>query len=204
MSPVFQCLSLLRASLFSVGFVALGLVGCASYQPVQVDPKTDLYNTATKLEDSAIRENDTSADLAKYRFVVLNTRSNVYPARFEFFIRTALADLGMVKVLNQEELVSLVKMHPKLASMESINDPLAIKKVSDTLGPVLVIDCNSMWDGDVRRYVTLKITDASSGKTFLRIDHPKFIWASVDPEAHYPVLNALRQWVRATASKNKI
>lgn len=180
-------------------FAALG--GCASYAPVQVDPKTGLYPTATQLEASAIREYETTVDLSKFKFVALSSSSNVYPARFEFFVRAALADLGIKQVLNQDELVAMVKMHPKLTAVTAINDPLAIKKVSDTVGPILLIEFNSVWDGDVRRYVTLKATDASTGKTLLRVEHPKMIWASVDPEAHYPVLNALREWVKANNKK---
>ena len=204
MRSIFEYLSHSSGRLVFVWLFCGVLGGCASYQPVQVDPKTDLYATTTQLDDSAIREYDTSVDPAKFRFVALNANSNVYPARFEFFTRTALADLGIKQVLNQEELVAMVKMHPKLGSINAINDPLAIKKVSDTVGPIMLIEFSSAWDGDVRRYVTLKITDASTGRTLLRVEHPKPIWVSVDPEAHYPVLNALRQWVKASTKKKSI
>jgi hypothetical protein len=53
-----------------------------------------------------------------------------------------------------------------------------------------------MWDGNVRRDVTLTVVDLSSGKTLLQIDHNKLIWADVDSEAHYPVLNEFNKWVK--------
>lgn len=181
--------------------LCLGLAGCASYAPVQVDQKTGMYSTTTELDKSAIREYDTTVDLQAFRFVYLNANSNVYPGRFEFFVRNALADLGVTQVLNQDELVAFVKAHPKLKDVSSVNDPLAIKKVSEAVGPILMVEFNSIWDGDVRRYVTLKITDASTGRKLLHVEQDKLIWMSVDPEAHYPVLNVLRQWVKACSNK---
>lgn len=185
----------------TLSMLALSLGGCASfYTPPQVNPQTGQYLTSTELDQSAIREYETSIDPRKYKFISLQANSNIHPKRFEFFVRNALADLGLKQALNQDELVALVKSHPKLSSLTSINDPLSIKKISETVGPILMVECVSTWDGDVRRYVTLKITDASSGKILLRVEHPKLIWMDADTEAHYPVFNVLRRWFKESTS----
>lgn len=192
------------SKLLFAGLFSLAMSGCATYAPIQVDPKSDLYSTATDLDKSAIREYDTSIDPQIFRFIALNANSNVYQARFEFFVRNALSYLGIKQVLNQDELAAMVKMHPRLKDVTSTTDSLAIKKISDTIGPMLFVDFNSTWDGDVRRYVSLKIVDGSTGRVLLRIEHPKLIWANVDSEAHYPVLNALRQWFKASTNKKTV
>ncbi len=171
--------------------------GCYYYTPLRLDPKTDLYKTSTKLEKSSIREYDTSVDPRKFRFVILSTVSNTYPARFEFFVRNALSDLGIKLVLNRKEARSLAGMHPKLSDFADSNYTQLVKKVSDVVGPVMLVYAQSVTDGD-RRHVGLKVTDISTGRVLLEVKHVKFILVEVDAPAHYPVLNALREWFKAS------
>jgi len=192
---------------FFVALLCLAVVGCGSnvfYLPVHVDPKTDMYSTTSEVNKSAILEYDTSVDPRKFRFVALYASSNAYPGRFEFFIRNALAELGIKQVLNQGELEALVKAQPKLKDIPWIGDHLALKRVSDTVGPILMIECNSTSSGSAWRYVTLKISDVSTGRTLLHIEQHKMVWTSVDSEALYPVLNVLRQWFKASTNRKPV
>lgn len=191
------------SSLITIGVLCLIASGCGTYKPVKIDSKTGLYGTSTELEKSAIRKYETSVDPNSFKFVYLNANSNVFSKRFEFFIRDALADLGITRVVNQEELIALVKSHPKLHGINSVTDPLSIQKISEIVGPILLVDFESIWDGDVSRYVTLRVSDASNERVLLHVEQNKFIWMEVDPEAHYPVLNALRQWFKASSNQGQ-
>jgi hypothetical protein len=185
-----------------IGVIAFLAGGCSRYNPytpLRLDASTDLYKTSTKLEKSSILEYDTSVDPRRFRLVVLNAQSNTYPARFEFFMRTALSDLGLTLVLNRKELRLLAGMHPKLSEVSASSHADVIKEVSDVLKPVMLVDVQSVTDGE-RRHVTLKVIDASSNRVLLHVKHVKYIILEVDPPAHYPVLNALREWFKASTT----
>ena len=174
--------------------------GCAPYAPTTVDPKTGRYQTLSEIDKSAYRDYDTSVDPGRFRFIALTTSTNVYPGRFEFFVRNALADLGATRVLNDPELAALVRMHPKLEGLTSLSDPAAQRRISETVGPMLVMNVESFATGP-SRHLALQVIDASTGRMLLRIDDNKHIWGDADSEANLPLLNALRDWYRASAGK---
>lgn len=178
--------------------LAAGLGACSTYAPVKLDEKTGQYATSTQLDPGATRVWETGVNPKEFKLVLLATQTNVYPLRFEFFARSALFDLGLKRVLNVGEMAALLEDK----GLGDKVDPESIRKLSNSGLPVLVVDMRSTWDGDVRRYVTLKAIDGRNGKTLLSLDHPKLIWMDVDPEAHLPVFNALRNWYQ-TSSGNK-
>lgn len=177
---------------------ALGvLFGCATYAPPKIDPKTGLYETGTSLSENAIHTRNTSVNLSKYRFVYLVADTNVYPRRFEFFTRAALARSGFNRVLNSSELTELIASSPRYSAIQSISDPVSLRRLAEQLGPLLQVQFSSRWDGDVSRYVTMTVTDLATGEQLLHVYHPKLIWMDVDGEAHYPVLNEFKKWADA-------
>lgn len=180
--------------LFIPAVALILLSGCASYAPPSIDKETGRYSEIVPLEAGAIEKKKTNVDLSKYRFVYLNAETNVYESRFEFFVREALVGFGFKHILNQDELIALVSSDKETTDLASLSDPLAQRKLSNDVGPILYIRFSSRWDGDVRRYVDVEVVDMSSGETLLKINHPKMIWWEVDREAHYPVLNAIKQW----------
>jgi hypothetical protein len=175
---------------------ALFISGCATYAPPKVDEKTGMYKASASLDGGAVEKRDTNVDLKKFRFVYLVTQSNVYPGRFEFFARSALAHAGFTNVLNTQELTEFITETPALSSITSVGDLVSRRRLAQLIGPIMFVQVSSMWDGNVRRDVTLTVVDLSSGKTLLQIDHNKLIWADVDSEAHYPVLNEFNKWVK--------
>jgi hypothetical protein len=181
----------------SSALLALLVAACGSYAPPKVDEKTGLYPAIAALDAGAVQKRDTSIDLGRYRFVYLSSDTNVYPGRFEFFARAALAEAGFKHVLNTQELTSFVSSRQQLSTITSIGDPLSQRRISELVGPALRIDVVSRWDGEVRRYVTLTATDMSSGTVLLQVSQPRLIWVDVDSEAHYPVFNEFKRWVEA-------
>jgi hypothetical protein len=177
--------------------------GCAQYAPPKVDEKTGTYSAIASVAPGDIQKRETDVDLRKFRFVFLITRTNVYPARFEFFTRAALARVGFKNVLNQDEVVSLVTTNPELSSIKSLSDPLALRQLSELAGPIMLVYVKSATDGNVRRYVTVQVVDLSDGRTVLQLHHNPMIWADVDSEAHYPVLNEFKKWVDECDAKKQ-
>ena len=176
-------------------FIVFLIGGCATYALPSIDEKTGRYSEAAPLEEGAIEKNVTDVDLEKYRFVYLNAESNVHSSRFEFFVREALVRFGFNHILNQTELLDLVTSTEEASEISSISDPLAQRKLSDIIGPILYVEFLSRWDGNASRYVNVQVVDVSTGKVLLKINHPKMIMMEVDSEVHYPVLNAIKDWV---------
>jgi hypothetical protein len=168
--------------------------GCAVYAPPKFDEKTGLYKQGAALDAGAIEKRDTNVDLKRFRFAYLISDSNVYPGRFEFFARSALAHAGITRVLNTAEMLEWVNT-PELSEIPSLSDPVSQRRLSERIGPVLLIRLSSIWDGDVTRDVDLAVTDLSTGKELLHIHHHRFVWVEVDSEAHYPVFNEFKKWV---------
>ena len=172
--------------------------GCAVYAPPKIDEKTGLYKQTASVQPGAIEKRDTNVDLKKFRFAYLISDTNVYPARFEYFARSPLARAGITRVLNTREMQEWGNQ-PELAGITSLSDPISQRRLSERIGPILLIQLSSMWDGDVTRNVSLTVTDLSSDKVLLQIRHDKFVWMEVDSEAHYPVFNELKKWAEECA-----
>ncbi len=186
-----------RWSRLSLALLAGLASACSTYAPITLDAKSGQYNTTTQLDAGATRVWETGTQPAQFRVVLLNTQTNVYPLRFEFFVRSVLSDLGVRRVLNADEMAALLADR----GLGRKVDADSLRKLSEAGLPVLVVDMQSRWDGDVRRHVTLKATDARNGKTLLWIDHPRTVWMEVDGEAHLPVFNALRKWYLASSGR---
>lgn len=173
------------------------LVGCASYAPPTLDKKSGSYSTIVEVDKGGVLAFETDTDPRRFGTVLLIAESNVYPERFEFFNRQALADLGMLRVQNPGEMAALLDDH----GLGRKVDADAVAAFSSKVQPVLVIEVKSQWDGDVRRYVKLRVIDSRDGRVLLEVDHPRLIWMDVDSEAHYPVFNELRRWYSASTAK---
>lgn len=187
--------------------VIICLNGCGTYAPPKVDDKTGRYKALAAVSPGNITKTDQQVDLSKYRFVFISPKSNAEPARFEFFVRAALANLGFKHIFNIKELQSLINATPELSQITSLSDPLSQQRISDKIGPILGVEFNSHWPGGAYRDVNLKVLDLSSGSLLFGLNHSKMIWLDVDSEAHYPVLNALKEWAletRANQGKTKL
>ncbi len=185
----------------------LSLTACGTYSPPKVDTKTGMYKSLATVSPGSIRKTDLPVNFDKYRFVFISPKSNAEPARFEFFIRAELANLGFKHILNIRELQNLVNSESELSKITSLSDPLSQQRISEKIGPILGVEVSSQWPGGTTRDVSLRVLDLSATTVLYELRHNKFIWVDVDSEAHYPVLNALREWVmetRANQGKTKL
>lgn len=172
-----------------------GLGACGTYLPLKLDPTSNRYPTGTHLSPDATLIRETGVDPREFKVVLLMADTNVFPKRFEFFARTALFDLGLKRVLNGTEIRWLLEDR----GLGNVVDDDSIRRLSASGLPVLVLELQSRWDGSVTYHVTLRATDGRNGKTMLSIDHRKVVRMDVDPEAHLPVFNALRQWYQTSS-----
>jgi hypothetical protein len=187
----------LKATTIGLALCLLLLAGCVGthYVPATFNPKENRYQSMANVDKDRIKTRDTSVDLRKFKITFLLTDSNVHPGRLEFAVRDVLVRAGLRNITNRDELLRFVNSRADTKEFGQL-DAVALKKLSEKVGPVLVIDVRSMWDGDVRRYTGIRAVDSGSDRTLLELTHPKFIWLSVDGEAHYPLFNELHSWVQ--------
>ncbi|KAB2318114.1 hypothetical protein F8A86_14505 [Betaproteobacteria bacterium SCN1] len=170
------------------------LSGCATYSSSRIDEKTGMYEGNAVADPVWITKSVSGVDLNRYAYVYLQTRSNFYPARFEYYVRHALFRNGFVRVLNQQELTQLVLDTPRLASINSLTDPVAVRRLSMLAGPILQVSYDSTGQG-ARNYTDFSVHDLSTGELLFQIKFDKVIWTDSEKETMQPVLNAFKVWV---------
>ena len=183
-----------------ISFLALIIMGACStssqfYVPQPANPGSALYPASTAVSEGDYQKRDTKVSLKGFRFVYLQTDSNNYPGRFHFFVRQALARNGLLQVLSESELADWVKDQGLSIDDKELNDADSLRKLSDSIGPILLVQMKSMSDTRGGHDVVLNVDDLSTGKTVLRIRHSRIIVANIDKTMHYPVFNAFTQWV---------
>jgi len=172
--------SLLLAGCYSVG---------PAYLPRAIDGKTGLYTGETSFGTRDILKRDVNVDLTGFRFVHLDTRTDLYPDRFEFLVRAALVRMGFTQVLNSKELSDLINSDPKLSPYADKEDWRV--QVSRMVGPFLTVQFYSSYQGFGRRSATVYVQDSSKEEFLLMLNFEK---GSGDEEACYPALNELKKW----------
>jgi hypothetical protein len=187
------------SKMFGVVLCLIFLGGCqSSYRPLKIDSKTSFYPTTTELDAGATTVFSTSTDPATFPIILLSTSANLRSQVFEFMMRDALAQAGMIKVFTPVEFMALAKSKGiDLGNRNQID--ATVVEFSSRIVPVLAITYDLQWDGDVRRYSRLKVVDGRSGQALLELNQNRLIWADADSEAIYPVLNQLRKWIKASS-----
>lgn len=174
--------------------MSLLLSGCATYSSSRIDEKTGMYERNSVADPAWITKSVSGVDFSRYTYVYLQTRTNFYPARFEYYVRHALFRNGFARVLNEQELTSLILDTPRLASINSLSDSVAVRRLSDLSGPILRVSYSSTGQG-ARNYTDFSVHDLSTGELLFQIKFDKVIWTDSEKETMQPVLNAFKVWV---------
>ena len=182
-----------------VTLIGAVLAGCATtYQPLQVDSTSGQYRTSIKVDPGGVQTFVTTTDPLTYPVILLTAESNYSPSKFEFMVRSVLAQAGMTAVYNTEEFKNYAADRHFDAAAPSVNAEM-VQKFSKQIAPVLLVNSKYTTGENAWVRVELQIQDAGTGQVLLRVDHNRLVWLSFDSEALYPVLNRLREWVKASA-----
>lgn len=186
----------MHRSALCFAFICLALFGCAAPNPnLEVDPKTDRYPTSTRVHSDAILTYDTSVNPKRFSYVLLSASSEYRPTQIEFRVRVLLAQLGYLRVFNNEEMLELAKDRQLESGATFITGPAA-RRLSSAIGPILMINA-----GLRRNSFGLELIDATTGTKLLDIQWSTAILVSYDAEVILPVLNELRRWHREASSR---
>lgn len=170
------------------------LSGCATYSSSRIDEKTGMYEGNAVADPAWITKSVSGVDFNRYAYIYLQARTNFYPARFEYYVRHALFRNGFARVLNEQELTSLILDTPRLASINSLSDSVAVRRLSDLSGPILRVLYSSTGQR-ARNYTDFSVHDLSTGELLFQIKFDKVIWTDSEKETMQPVLNAFTVWV---------
>jgi hypothetical protein len=166
----------------------IAICGCTGYGPPRFDETTGLYDIKATVAKESIAKRETRANLKKYRFVWLVTRTYYFPQRTEFLVREALAHSGFTQVLNTHELTDLVTTTPEFSWVATLSDPVTQRRLTEILGPIAGVSLSHL-AGD--EGVRLLVTDIATGTTLLDVRYTDFAIAN---DRFYPVFNELKKW----------
>lgn len=183
----------------SLLIAAVLLTACAkNYRALVVDAKSGTYPTSTQVDPGGVLAFVTTVDPKNFPVVILATDATIRPSIFEFTVRNALAQAGLTRVLNIQEFRAYAKDKGFDLSLDPVGKE-TMRRYSEHTEPVLLINMSYLIVGEARWHALLAVTDGRTGQSLLNVDHPKLVWSDADGEVLYPVLNQLRDWIKASA-----
>jgi len=185
----------------SGGLLALCLLaGCAaSYNPLTIDPATDLYATSSHLDPGGVLSFVTTTNPKQIPIVVLASEATSRPSLFEFKMREVLAQVGANRVLNESEFSSLVTDRA-MPGIDNLSEMEMVRQFSAQVAPVLLVKIRYGVYGSINQ-AELIVIDGRDGRTLLHVNHAPFIWTDPETETLFPVLNEMRRWFKASSKE---
>lgn len=173
------------------------LAGCTpSFQVVKPDPVTGLLPTGVQVKPEEITHYKPSAVVHDLKFVVLDTHSiGMGTNEFGGFMLASLKEFGFPKLITRDELAQLVLSSPLRDSVGNVTDPVALAKISDALGPFLLIDVLQAFKGEAWFETVLQVRDPARAEALLGVHRVRLNWMNMDKEVNYPILNVLKRWL---------
>ena len=180
--------------LFSFFVSLFVLSGCSTTYKI---PKQSLldgpYPTNSSLRPSEILVQKEYDGLDKVAFAVTKTESTFKPQEQEAFLENALGELGIGKVLTEDELVAKIIAEGLDTEVSSASDLISLKKLSETFGNFLVIEWTTDFIGYANWKTELTVIDPAVPEKILEIRKSGVVVLSFDIEFTYPVVNRLRE-----------
>lgn len=187
-----------KAGHFIVIIVASILISaCApTYQIAKVDPETGLIKTSVTVKPEEIKISVPTARVHEVKFVLVRASSGgMFTGPFSEFVVNSIGGFGFPEVIDREAFTQMVLASPLRDTVGNVTDPVALAKVSDSIGPFLIVDAVQVHLGDAWFQTRLRVTDASSAATVFEVNAVRLNWMDLDKEVNYPVLNALKRWI---------
>lgn len=179
-----------------LGLLVIVLAGCGpTYQVTKPDAVTGQLPTKVEVKQDEILVFTPSARMAAARFFVLRTGSgNLHTNPFGKFMLESLPELGIRPVMSRDEFVKMVLASELRDSVGNVTDPIALARISDAIGPFLIIDAAQVFQGHAWFETRVRVTDPSDASTLLDIHRLRTNWANLDKEVNFPILNVVKRW----------
>lgn len=173
------------------------LAGCNTTLHVEKpDAATGLYVTHTALKPEDVRVAE-KFDPAYAQMVYLKINAETPNPRFVDFFASAFKEMHTFKkVVTKDDLQEIVIERNLGSRVPSVTDLVGLNNLSKEIGPFLIVEPNAVFKGGYMFEGTLKVTDASTGKTVLLIDKTAFNMAGLDDPLLNPMLNGFINWTR--------
>jgi len=186
--------------LISTAFLAVlscGLIGCApAYQVAKPDPATGMLPTEVEVKPEEILVFLPSPKVHGLKFLLLRSAGGgAHTKDFAAFMRSSVKELGIDQILSIEDLTKIVLASPLKESVGNVTDPVALAKISEAIGPFLILDAVQVFQGNAWFETRVRLTDPEASDRLLEIHRIRLNWANLDKEVNYPVLNVLKRWL---------
>jgi|GEM_PF-2098492 hypothetical protein len=147
-----------------------------------------------QLKPSSIEVNTPHKNLEEVKFIVLLSGGNHKTKEFKEFSRKAVDLIGFKNILTHTEYVRLIINNRLDDKIEAKYDLLSLHKAYKELGNFLVISMYSNNLGGAWFEMGITVTDPKSSETLLKVSKESVVWANMDTEFSYPIVNVLNDW----------
>jgi hypothetical protein len=173
---------------------ALLLHGCAAHQVAQIDPASQMFPSRIVIPPRDIAINKPYEDLSRAQFVVVRALTNVEHEKYQEFAERSVAQLGL-NVMGPADYARMIEERG-ITDATATLDPENLRRVYRHVGPFLVMTFLMERAGAVDHRVL--VYDPEGNEALFNARRIGALWASLDVEYSYPMLNLLREWVIAS------
>ncbi len=189
------------------GLLAFTLVAtsCSTTLKPRTLDSTGRFPTETKISAEGLKV--VTPFLDKYKalaYIKTDAKGKQYN---DFFVESFKSMGTFTKVVQKEDLESLVVEKKLMDKVTNISDLIGLNQLQKQIGPFLVIEPYAEFKGRFQFFAHLKAIDPESGQTVLLLEQTAVNWSGLDDPLFFPLLNAFLQWSKgesiSTAPKSK-
>jgi hypothetical protein len=175
-------------------FLLCFVCGCSSTLKPTVLNSTGYFETDTVLYANSI---DRIEPFKNQYTSLLYVKTDENNKRFNTFHLETFKNMNIFKeVRDKGEMENLVFEKGLANRVSNVSDKIGLHNLQKEIGPFLVVEPHTEWEGGYNYIASLKVFDPQSGKDVLVIKNKAFNWAGLDKPLFFPLFNAFLDWAR--------
>ena len=172
------------------------VAGCSStLKPPVLNTESGFFSKRTTLAEDDVKiqvpfQRDKHRKLLYVKTDAKNEQFNT------FFFESFVAMDFFEKVVDKEQLASIVLEQNLADKVSSISDLVGLHNLASQIGPFLIVEPFAEHTGGYGYSARLVAIDPETGRTVLEIHNDAINWAGLDKPLFYPLFNAFLEWCR--------
>ncbi|MBW8316593.1 MAG: hypothetical protein K0M73_17185 [Hydrogenophaga sp.] len=186
----------MRSSLASLLATLVLVTGCAgTFQIPETVGTTGRFPDADPIGQKEIKTSKPFAGIKEIPFIYVRSASDAGSKdQQDTFFQESFKKLNFPKAIGEEELTKLVIKGGLTNEIQNLSHPIALHRLSRIVGPFLAMQITLFRVGDARFRIDSVVFDPVSAEVIFSATREKLVWASVDDEILFPMMNALKGW----------
>lgn len=186
----------MKTPLISLIAALVLLTGCASkFQMLEIDGATGRFIDKAPITQEEIKVNKPFAGIKEIPFIYVHSASDVRDEQLlTAFTQDSLMKLDFPRTIKEQELTQLVIKGGLSSEIQNLYHPIALHRLSKTIGPFLILQTSITYVSEARFRMDAVIFDPVSAEVIFSATRQKVVWASIEDEIFFPMMNVLKDW----------